>query len=1441
MNLDWSAIRPLNGSRSEGFEELCAQLARAESPSDAEFVRKGSPDAGVECYCVLADESEWGWQAKYFDTLGSAQWSQIDESVKTALDKHPNLVRYYVCVPLDRPDARVEGQTSAMQRWHEHVEKWEGWADDRGMTVGFVWWGASELLDCLTRPAHVGRVSFWFGELGLDGDWFERRLNRAVEAVGSRYTPEIHIDSPTTRELELFGRTEAAFDSIKALAPGIRDALSWVRTGARDSSADDSLQKLVDGCEDLLADFSAIELTPSGPCPFADIAGKIEIAISAAEKSIVLQDQRAREWDAKTQNDEKSSEYRHNPFRGIYNNLRSLNAILMDALSQVCNADEKCKGQLLVLTGEAGCGKTHLLCDLARERLAADAPTVLLMGQQFLSPEHPWTQARALLDIRTNTTEEFVGALEAAAQAANCRALVIIDALNEGNGRNIWPHHLGAFSEMLRESEWIGIVLAVRRNYQDILIPENVQKHAIGIEHLGFAGQEYEAAEAFFSHYDIKFTSVPILNPEFQRPLFLKTLCEGLKDLGKRELPAGFQGVTQIFDLYLHAVNKRLADRLDYDRSDNLVRRALEKLAEGSLDADTQWIAPGQARDAVDAFLPGRSCSSKSLFQGLISEGVLIKDLVVRSGEIDDEVVYIVYERFADHIAADLMLRAHVDPERPVDAFSADGELHWVRQNWSKMRHGLIEALCIQVPERTGRELFELLPEFHRSDGLGWLARDAFRQSLIWRRTDAFTDATLEIVNECMSHDGEWEEMLDTLLMVSTIAEHPFNARLLDRNLSRMPMPERDAFWSVYLHHSWGNQSPVDRLVGWASRISAKDTVDGQMIGLCAIVLAWMFTTSNRFLRDRATKALVSLLTGRLDAAERLVERFAEVDDPYVAERVYAVAYGVAMRSDDAESVGRLAEAVYDKAFAAGSPPPHILLRDYARGVVDRAIALGARQSFDRSLFRPPYSSDWPVIPGDEQVKPLRAETNSIAMSVFDGDFGRYVIGSGSWSSGWSSIPLNADGLSSEGQLIHQGSRDHGNHRDRIRELDHAIIHRYVVWRAFDLGWNQDVFGDFDRMVSGAHWTRRADKPERIGKKYQWIAYHEILAYISDHYQFQDGYEAEGSQKYDGPWQLIVRDIDPSCTLLTVPGSASSNNHSRSWWCQFAYDDWRDDLDHREWLNLAADIPNVADLLKVRDSSDRSDWLNLSGYFSWRQRHPLDMDANDVERREFWLICTGYFVQEKDLETFMDWASKRNFMGQWMPDPVSVMSNGSVFLGEFLWSPAYRYVNNPYYGMEEWARPGRGCSVPVRLATVQYNGGARDFDCSVSESYTLRLPHHHLVESSGLRWSGRGADFMDRLSKLAALDPTAHEDGPPSALIRQDVLEEYLAKQGLALCWTIVGEKEILGRMSDWRYHGSFIVSGAYALTNGGLVGGLRQFFNSPSPDAPGRDAEPWN
>lgn len=1554
ITLDWAAVRPLNGGREKGFEELCSQLARTEAPSGARFVRKGTPDAGVECYAVLADGTEWGWQSKYFDTIAEPQWKQLDESVKTAVEKHPQLRRYYVCVPLDLADARIVAKRtgtlrkSAKDQWDEHLTKWHGWAQKENRNIEFIWWGSSELLERLARTENAGRVRFWFDKRGFDGAWFSARLDEAIQAAGVRYTPEIHVELPIAEDIDAFGRTQNFFNRIKALAVPIRDAIQSVRYSEHsiaDAEAAALTKTLSDSVQSVLNALSSISQVAAGPLPFTSMIEGINATNAPVLELAAQLKKRAEEHDAQLSKDEAGhARYRPNPFRQRGYTLETLASELRRVSEALRRADELAARSTLILRGIAGTGKTHLLCDVVKRRIEAHQPTVLLMGQRFVSNDTPWSQVLQHLDLAHLSAEEFVGALEAAAQACGERALIAIDAINEGTGRTVWPTHLAAFLAQVERSPWLGLVLSVRSSYEDFIIPMEVRDRALLVTHHGFREHEYDATKTFFIHYGLELPSTPLLAPEFQNPLFLKTLCRGLSEQGHRRLPRGIHGISAVFNLYLDAVNARLAERLGYDGRTPLVRRAVDAFGAALVNANERWLQRERAAQVIDALLPNRDFE-RSLSRGLVVEGVLAEDSFLREDTTRHEVVYVSYERLADHLIA----KAHLDrvPTPPdwAAAFSADGVLAAVIAD-KYISPGLLEALFIQVAERANSEMLMFAPRLAASCGLG----HAFRQSLIWRSNAAFSVATRKILNHLCRTNHDLEETLEVLLTVATIPEHPLNATYLDRRLRKARMADRDVWWSTYLYCAWGGRGAVDRVVDWAWAVGSTAVIPDDAVDLCGITLAWMLTTSHRFLRDRATKALVNLYTGRLEGMVRLVDRFADVDDLYVTERIYAVAYGVAMRSPDAESVGRLAATVYGHIFESGSPPAHILLRDYARGVVERALHLGLTIKLDAMLIRPPYKSTWPTIPSEEDVKsllPARSKRSpdsrdvewnrdTIGASVMgSGDFARYVIGTNfsSGSSGWLSRrldepawvpPLSPDQQRSE--LIAQFSDDeraawlgfeqadgahaealsafvrewlaqrdrndsndwraHGSshldrealesdlkkdcpteltksrelrenavkaleaalspqHAARLKEIcedanrtlgtgraprfDLGSVQRYIFKRVFDLGWTVARFGHFDQVVV-RHEGREASKPERIGKKYQWIAYYEMMAFLSDHFQFREEFCDAYDQDYQGPWQESLRDIDPSCTMRAIPGGTSWDGHAPAWWGAARFAAWGRGACPKEWAAKVDDLPRVEDLLVCIDADDGSRWLNGHGYFHWREETPPDKRPTDVARGELWYIANAYLIRMSDAGAFLKWAETVDFMGRWMPDPPSVTG---VFLGEHGWGPASRFFQKAYYGDDGWTQPRQGCPVRIRQVAVEYRKELGGYDCSVDNSYTLRLPAEELMTKLGLHWTGRGADFNTTRGQLVAQDPTASATGPSALLLRADALQELQRREQVTLCWAVFGEKRVLSAGGDSAHYPALRLSGAYVLERGEPKGFVKRMLDENGPNGP--------
>jgi hypothetical protein len=91
----------------------------------------------------------------------------------------------------------------------------------------------------------------------------------------------------------------------------------------------------------------------------------------------------------------------------------------------------------------------------------------------------------------------------------------------------------------------------------------------------------------FFEHFGIDFPSTPLLAPEFSNPLYLKTLCSGLKASGQSRLPRGFHGVVKAFSQYIAGVNRKVARDIDYDVRHDHVTASLKLWRSGKRDQRT--------------------------------------------------------------------------------------------------------------------------------------------------------------------------------------------------------------------------------------------------------------------------------------------------------------------------------------------------------------------------------------------------------------------------------------------------------------------------------------------------------------------------------------------------------------------------------------------------------------------------------------------------------------------------------------------------------------------------------------------------------------------------------------------------------------------------------------------------------------------------------------
>ena len=388
------------------------------------------------------------------------------------------------------------------------------------------------------------RISSSWGD-NLQGSFtetpfFRSLLKEAIDTADDRYTPELHVQLNVAEQLEYFGRTQSGFERVKSLAPGIRRRLGSLRYPRRRDGEDiecPGLGEVMEAVQHVLDEFSALESNPSGDVPIKNILDRISAVEPFVENARRSAELSATKYKGRSGEADQRLRHSYNPYVQIERDLIALQSELSHAGFQLTSAEQLLNARVLVVKGEAGAGKTHLMCDFTAQRVNAGTAALLLMGQQFTDTSAPWRQLLPQIGMSEEAIDDFVGGLEEAGRASGCRALLLIDALNEGRGREIWRSHLGAFLARLAESEWIGVLLSVRTTYEEYVIPEKVRVGSASLVHRGFEGHEYEAARKFFEHYGIEFQSAPVLTPEYKNPLYLKTICRGLQFKGETRMP----------------------------------------------------------------------------------------------------------------------------------------------------------------------------------------------------------------------------------------------------------------------------------------------------------------------------------------------------------------------------------------------------------------------------------------------------------------------------------------------------------------------------------------------------------------------------------------------------------------------------------------------------------------------------------------------------------------------------------------------------------------------------------------------------------------------------------------------------------------------------------------------------------------------------------------
>ena len=1450
--INWNAFEAKNNNCEQwAFENMSYFLFCAELECHIGLFRYKN-QAGIETEPVEINGKSYGFQAKYYKTPISQNKNDIIGSIEIAKAKNTQLDIIFLFLNQELS----EGKKNKKPQYQIEIEQA---AQKVGMQVE---WRVPSFIEYqLSQPKNNWIFDIFFGLNGLSPDFFNHQVEKEIANLGPRFDRKLNFDLPIAQLFDTISHNEMFYHRFIQVLDKWLTEKSYRKLKDNEHLAE--IETELDSLKNQLIEWikifqyslkDSISLTP-----FLNNLSTLSKAIQGKRDELYLQKE--------TKNTSNNYDIEQSRLREI-----------VDGIDDFLDEIDKLKINLnnnptLIIQGEAGCGKSHLLGDIATQRKNHSLPTILLLGTTFNNTNTIEKNILNKLDI-TCSFNEFLTNLNRIGLQMNSRILILIDAINEGAGADLWRDQIAGFTNEISKYPAIGLVLTIRSTYFNDIIPNSFKsdnKISI-ITHEGFRGNEYQALKLFCQHYDLKLPNFPILNPEYSNPLFLHLICEAIKNTPDKSFPKGFNGINKTYNLYKKALDRKFEGKRHEYKHREIVTAAIEKFADALFQTEYGQL---ECKDVVVLFT-NEFPNFPHLLADLIEECVFIK-MRYEYSEIPKELILFSYQKLGDFFIAEDLLKPYKTAEEVKSAFKAEAKFHKITNEFQWAHRGVVEAFSVLLPEKYNLEIFELIEFFleketnkmrHKSivhHTYNWFI-DILTNSLKWRDVKSIDN---EKITEWLNKNNKYlghNDWLYTLTELSAIPNHPFNSDRLNRYLAQYTMPERDSFLQKYIlwyngHNDNDIAFPLQRLIDWAWSANISYNTDAETARLVAQTLSWVLSSTNIALRDQTTKALVNLLEQQPEVLITMLKTFEKIDDLYVLERLYAVAYGCILRTEKEESIMKIAQYVYDTIFKSSYPPVHILLRDYARNIVEYAIYKNPKLVINVNLIRPPYKTEMPVLPTKEDdVKKYELdynntdykqrygnEHNAIYGSLISGiaDFGHYTvesavnhfasfsfreddnyksflkslkkntremiealyvcerslkdfykktdyykrIGVGYSDSQKKYLDLQKEAKSVISRMIHESldseQIDYFNNSiipyfDRklnIESFNAWSVRYWIVKRVFELGYNRDINGEFDSYVRDYNgYGRHENKIERIGKKYQWIAFYEILATLTDNYKLKDGWGTDSKfEFYKGTWQNYLRNIDPA--YITKNKEEKEDNVIKiikEWWEDEECIQWN--YPDNEWVQTIEDLPLPERIIQKKDLQT-NEWLRLQHYVTWREPKKIGKDKYEGRRKEVWYIIQAYLIKKSDKQKIINYLSNQNFWGRWLPENRDDYS--SLFNREKFWSPAYLDT----YKSEKriWTKI-RDTNYKVIVANESAKGLIENDKSGANQSYNI--PCKFIFEGMNLQYAPIDGNLKNINNEIVVTN-----NNSTGVLIKKKDLISFLDENDLDIIWTVLGEK----------------------------------------------------
>ena len=1402
------------------FENLCRQLFTNDYLKENKKSRNlhSNPNnPGIEAEPILDERTNQyiGFQVKFFDT--SVDYGQILHSMEKALQYYTGKLSHIVLYC-------NKAITSTSKSYINIVELLK----KNNITIELV--TDSAILDAVRKYPYL--ANYYFGVNTISFEWVVAHNEKSFCDLGERFNRDFNVETETSKRLSLFARDQSAVQYINDKKENLIRKINRIKDDTEQHS--DYLEKvrsIVSAFEDVESETigSAFEWHQYLQSFIVDDLAKINSEIS--QKKNLLEKIRPTIEKGRSRVEHKDLEK--------YNSIRSEIEILYELLdlpeilSLTADENRLITAKELFVTGNAGIGKSHLLAAECQSLMNNQQFAVLLLAGNCYSDLPILDQLSQDCELKYSF-DEFISILEMIGVEHHTCVLLCIDALNETANYRLWKTGLISLSQKIKKCTHVKLAVTYRMEYeksvvQDALLSEDEDVYRI--VHTGFASNGLKASKQFFDYYRIPFTLYEYFESEMENPLFLTLYCKTYRN-DEASLPTLYDRLVESANKNIFPILEKRYKLIGFTEDDNIVQSLVDEISTLAFDRKEKNILESDL--ASIPFWTANDLPLRPFMSLLAKENLVHTNLIA-----GNERYFFAYDQMNDYFFA-RSLFSHDMSDMSIRKTLYEDILQVNDNNIVNLSNSDVFVICCAIyAQKFGKECIDLIDELPEGFEKGYIVKSYIR-SFIWRNKEYISSNVFLAVAQ--KYKVSREDFWNVLVGNSIKHNHPLNSDFLHTLLMSFRLSERDYYWTKYINEIFYDES--NRLMQLVKMYSSGQSIQmskeqaRQLLILCG----WLLSSSNRMLRDYTSEAMIEILRNEFDLCIVILKAFEKVNDSYIIERLYGVVFGACCkrrRKGNTVYIA-LAEYVYSTIFDQEFIYPDILLRDYARLIIERFL-----------WENPDYNG---CIVHEKIIPPYK----SFPIEQIDEDYINKKYDGGLWQIK-SSMSFEGHGMYGDfGRYVFQSAL-------KYFDVDEDEMYKQAMsFIINDLGYTNEL----DK--GNNHWgydRSETKKVERIGKKYQWIAMHNILARVSDQCDIDTDYSE--TPKFEGPWEPFVRDFDPTLNFkLTksdeIPIFDEISELKKATRDEHLKVDVSNIDSVSEWLDsdgiFFAEMPKAL----ILSDSNGTQWIRLSNYIC------SGREQLKAERLLTWSWLYAYFVTEEQFEQFqvaatdrVDFSSSKgigldpqsysvfNREYPWSPSCDLLNKSSSVESGVVLNMPEEKEVEQEVLNVEFLEQYLKSLDADsnqvfsdqelnqhlfkkeiVRKPVLKQIGEIihasmnldweSEYDASKDNTLSMNVPCPMLIEQLHLHQADIDGLYYDSNEKIAAFDLNISQK-ESGVVLRKDLLDAFLKKNNLNLIWFVRASKELhsgedLGilrygdRSGAYFYNGTEITSNIYIV-----------------------------